>query len=256
VRRMEKTMVDIPTVDGVADAYLVRPDGAGPHPGVLMYPDAFGVRPRVQEMADRIAERGYAVLAPNLLYRGGRAPQFDLSGLANPEERGRIFQKIFPQIQALDAAGITRDTAAYLDFFHAEEGVDPGPVAIVGYCMGGTNALRAIEAFPDRITALASFHAGRLVTDRPDSPHLRVGNITGEVYFAHADKDQSMTPEQIRTLEEALDAAGVRYRSEVYPDAPHGFTMADTASFQEAGERRHWLNLFEVLDRALPVGPR
>jgi carboxymethylenebutenolidase len=253
---MEKTMVDVPTDDGVADAYLVLPDGPGPHPGVLIYPDAFGPRPRLTEMADRLAERGYAVLAPNLLYRGGRAPQFDLSGLGDPEERGRIFQKISPQIQALDAESITRDTRAYLDFFHARDGVAHGPVAVVGYCMGGTNALRAIEAYPDRIAALGSFHAGRLVSDRPDSPHLAVGNITGEAYFAHADNDRSMTPEQIRTLEAALDAAGVRYRSEVYEDAPHGFTMADTASYQEAGEQRHWANLFDLLDRALPVPER
>jgi carboxymethylenebutenolidase len=246
---VEKTMVDVPTEDGVADAYLVLPDAPGPHPGVLMYQDAFGLRPRLKEMAERVAERGYAVFVPNLLYRGGRAPQFDLSGLADPDERVRIVQKIFPQIQALDADSITRDTKAYLDFFHAQNGVAPGPVVIVGYCMGGTNALRAIEAYPDRITALASFHAGRVVTDRPDSPHLAVGNIAGEAYFAHADNDQSMTPEQIRTLEAALDAAGVTYRSEVYEGAPHGFTMADTAAYQEAGEQRHWVNLFDLLDR-------
>jgi carboxymethylenebutenolidase len=253
---VEKTLVDIPTEDGVADAYLVLPDGPGTRPGVLMFPDAFGLRPRLTEMADRVAERGYAVLAPNLLYRGGRGPQFDLAGLADPEERGRIFEKVFPLIQALDADSITRDTKAYLDFFHAQDGVAAGPVAIVGYCMGGTTALRAIEAYPDRIAALASFHAARVVSDRPDSPHLAVGDITGEVYFAHADNDPSMTPEQIRTLEAALDAAGVRYRSEVYEGAAHGFTMADTAAHQEAGEQRHWVNLFELLDRALPVHQR
>jgi carboxymethylenebutenolidase len=253
---MHKTMVDVRTEDGVADSYLVLPDGDGPHPGVLLYMDAFGLRPRLKEMADRIAERGYAVLVPNILYRGGRAPQIDLSGLGDPAKRGKMFEKIFPVIQALDTAAITRDTKAYLDFFHTQDGVDPGPVAIVGYCMGGTNALRAIEAYPDRIKALASFHGGRLATDQPDSPHLQVGNITGEAYFAHADNDNSMTAEQISWLEAALDKAGVRYTSEVYKDAPHGFTMSDTAMYNEAGEQRHWVNLFELLDRALPVPAR
>jgi carboxymethylenebutenolidase len=129
-------MVDVQTPDGLADAYLAVPDGPGPHPGVLMYPDAFGIRPRLVEMADRIAERGYAVLAPNLLYRGGQAPQFDLSGLNDPTQRDRIFQKVFPLVQALDADSIIRDTKAYLDFFAAQPGVAKGPVAIVGYCMG------------------------------------------------------------------------------------------------------------------------
>jgi carboxymethylenebutenolidase len=250
---MDKQMVDIPTGDGVADAYLVRPDGTGPWPGVLVYPDAFGLRPRLYEMADRIAERGYAVLAPNLLYRAGRTPLFDLDGLQDPEQRGRIFAQIFPLTRQLTGDAIIRDSKAYLDFFAAQKGVAPGPVAIVGYCMGGMNALRAMEAFPDRIAALGSFHAGRVVTDAPDSPHRAVGRITGEVYFAHADNDNSMTPENIETLEEALDAAGVTYRSEVYEGAPHGFTMADTASYDEAGERRHWENLFALLDRALPT---
>jgi carboxymethylenebutenolidase len=249
---MDQTMVDVPTEDGVADAYLVRPDGDAPWPGVLVFMDAFGLRPRLYEMADRIAERGYAVLAPNLLYRAGRAPLFDLDGLRDPEERGRIFGRIFPLITQLTPDAITRDSKAYLDFLAAQDGVAPGPVAAVGYCMGGTNALRAMEAFPERITALGSFHAGRIVTDAPDSPHRAVHRLAGEVYFAHADHDASMTPENIETLQKALDAAGVTYRSEVYPGAPHDFTMADTASYQEAGEKRHWENLFALLDRVLP----
>ena len=253
---MQKTMVDVPTEDGVADAYLVLPDGAGPHPGVLMFMDAFGLRPRIQEMAERIAERGYAVLAPNILYRGGRSPQFDTSGLTDPEQRGRIFEKISPNIRALDTAAITRDTKAYLDFLHAQPGVDPGPVVAVGYCMGGTNAVKATEAYPDRIKAVASYHGGRLVTDQPDSPHLAVGNIAGEAYFAHADNDASMNPDAIKTLESALDEAGVNYRSELYPGSPHGFTMADTAMYHEPGEQRHWVTLFELLDRQLPVPAR
>jgi carboxymethylenebutenolidase len=242
-------MVDVPTDDGTADAYLVRPDGEGPYAGVLMFQDGFGLRPRLKEMADRIAERGYAVVVPNLFYRSGRAPLLDTSGLRDPEQREKVIQQVMPLIRGLDTAALTRDTRAYLDFFAAQDGVDPGPVVVTGYCMGGTNALRAIEAYPDRIAAAACFHGGRLATDQPDSPHLRVGEITGEVFFGHADNDHSMTREQIAVLEAALDAAGVRYRSELYAGAPHGFTMADTSSYDEAGEQRHWTNLFELLDR-------
>ncbi|MDT8912534.1 dienelactone hydrolase family protein [Amycolatopsis sp. PS_44_ISF1] len=245
---MRTAMVDVPTEDGTADSYLAVPDG-GPHPGVLLFPDAFGLRPRIEEMANRIAARGYAVLAPNLLYRGGRAGWIDLAGLEDPERRGPIFEKIMPLISSLDTAAITRDARAYLDFFAAQDGMDPGPVTITGYCMGGTNALRVIEAFPDRVKAIASFHGGRLATDEPDSPHLKAGRITGELYFGHADQDHAMTAEQIKTLESALDEAGVRYRSEVYEGASHGYTMTDTAAYHEEGERRHWENLFALLER-------
>jgi carboxymethylenebutenolidase len=253
---MRGTMLDLPTADGVADAYLVRPDGPGPVPGVLMFQDAFGLRPRLREMADRVAERGYAVLVPNLLYRAGRAPLFDLSGLADPARRGDVIGKIMPLVHALDTASIARDTASYLDGLAAQDGVAPGSVVVVGYCMGGRNALRAIEAHPGRIAGIASFHGGGLVTEGPDSPHLRVGEITGEVYFGHADGDPSMTAEHISTLEAALDAAGVRYRSEVSEGAAHGFTMADTAAYQEAAEQRHWVDLFGLLDRVLPTPGR
>jgi carboxymethylenebutenolidase len=249
---MHKTTVDVPTADGVADAYFVRPDGDGPFPGVLLYMDAFGLRPRLHEMAERIAERGYAVLVPNLLYRGGRSPVTDLSGLLDPEQRGKIFGQLVPRIRALDTAAIARDSRSYLDFLDAQDGVAAGRDAIVGYCMGGRNALKAIEAYPDRIVALASFHGGQLAPDEPDSPHLQVGRITGEVYFAHADHDPSMPREQIDRLEAALDAADVRFRSEIYPGARHGFTMADTAEYSAEGEQRHWEKLFELLDNTLP----
>jgi carboxymethylenebutenolidase len=245
---MRKEKLDVPTGDGIADAYLVVPDG-GPHPGVLLFPDAFGPRPRIDEMTERIAEAGYAVLAPNLLYRGGRAPQFDVAELADPDKRGELFGKIMPMVLAVDTAAITRDAVAYLDFLAAQEGVRDAPVVITGYCMGALNALRVIEALPDRVQAIAGFHGGRLVTDTPDSPHLAVGSITGEVYFGHADQDPSMTAEDIKTLEAALDEAGVTYRSEVYEGASHGFTMSDTPVHDEAAEKRHWENLFALLER-------
>jgi carboxymethylenebutenolidase len=243
------TTVDIPAADGTADAYLVRPDGDGEHPGVLLFIDAFGLRPRIAEMAARIAERGYAVLVPNILYRGGRSPLVDPADLKDPEKRGATFGRLMPMIQQLTRERVTADTAAYLDFFAAQDGVSAGPVVAVGYCMGGRTGLVAMEAFPDRIKALGSFHAGRVVTEDADSPHLAVGAITGEVYFGHADNDGSMTPDQIKTLETALDEAGVTYTSEVYQGSPHGFTMSDTAMYHQPGEERHWEALFALLDR-------
>ncbi|GAA3565904.1 dienelactone hydrolase family protein [Amycolatopsis ultiminotia] len=246
---MRKENVDVPAGDGVADSYLVVPDG-GPHPGVLLFMDAFGVRPRLEEMADRIAEAGYAVLVPNLLYRGARSPLVpDMADLADASKREAIFGKIMPLIGQLDTDAITRDAEKYLDYFHAQDGVAADPVVITGYCMGGLNALKVIEALPDRVKAIASFHGGRLATDEPDSPHRRVGAITGEVYFGHADQDHSMSAEQIKTLEQALDDAGVTYRSEVYEGAEHGYTMTDTAAYHEEGEKRHWENLFALLAR-------
>ncbi|MBQ1069896.1 dienelactone hydrolase family protein [Micromonospora sp. D75] len=246
---MQPTTVDVPTPDGTADAYLARPDSGGPFPPVLLFMDAFGLRSRVAEMAATIAERGYVVLAPNLFYRAGRAPLIDLGALADDSRRGALFESIGPMMAALTPETVARDTAAYLDFLAAQPDVAPGPAAITGYCMGGMNALRAIEALPDRIAAAAAFHAGRVVTDAPDSPHLGLGTVSGELYFGHADADPSMTAEQIAVLKKALDAAGVTYRSEVYPGARHGYTQSDTPMYDEQATKRHWAALFDLLDR-------
>lgn len=243
------TNVEITTPDGVADTYLVRPDGDGPFPGVLIFMDAFGLRPRIAEMAELIAARGYAVLAPNILYRGGRSPLVDPDELTDDAKRGAAFGRLGPMIGQLTPDRVAADTAAYLDFFAAQDRVAPGPVVLVGYCMGGRNGLVAMAAHPDRIKALGSFHSGGNVTDQPDSPHAKVGSITGEVYLGHADNDRSNSPEQIKALEAALDEAGVKYTSEVYEGAPHGYTMSDTASHDPAAEERHWHNLFALLER-------
>ncbi|MFC7530313.1 dienelactone hydrolase family protein [Actinoplanes sp. GCM10030250] len=249
---MRQTEISVPTVDGEADAYFVKPDGPRPVPGLVMFMDVFGLRPRIREMADRVAERGYAVLVPNLFYRSARSPLVDQEELTDADRRSAAFGRLVPMIQELTPERVAADTGAYLDFLAAQEGVADGPAGLFGYCMGGRNALVAATAHPERVAALASFHAGGVVTGQPDSPHLRVGALTGEVYFAHADNDGSMTPENISALESALKSAGVTYTSELYEGAPHGFTMADTAMFHEAGEQRHWRALFALLDRALP----
>ncbi len=239
--------IEIPTADGVADAYLARPDDGGSHGGVLFMMDAFGLRPRIDEMADQIASHGYVVLAPNLFYRSGRAPVLPMPDGDDPDARGRFFEQLRPLAAQLTPELLAADGQAYLDRL-AEESTEP--VAIVGYCMGARLGWRIAAAHPDRVAALAGFHAGGLATDAPDSPHRSAAALSGtELYFGHADQDQSMPAEQIAQLNAALDAAGVRYRSEVYEGARHGYTMSDTPVYDEAATERHFRELFTLLAR-------
>ena len=245
---MSSETIDVKTADGVADAYLSRPDGEGLHPGVLLLMDAFGLRPQIEKMADRIASHGFTVLAPNVLYRAGRTPVMDLDGIDDPERRGAIIERIRPMMAALTPERLDSDGGAYLD---ALEAVSRGPIAITGYCMGGRVGWQIATAYPSRVAALGAFHAGGLVTEAPDSPHLGAGKLDAEVYFGHADNDQSMTPENIAALDQALTDAGIRHRSEVYEGAAHGYTMADTAAYDEAAAERHFSELFELLGRTI-----
>jgi carboxymethylenebutenolidase len=245
---MRSSKIDLTTADGVADAYLTRPDDDRPHPAVLFVMDAIGLRARIEEMADRIAANGYVVLAPNFFYRSGRAPMVPLPDLADPDNRAGFMQSVRPMIEQLTPENITRDGAAYLDVLAQQASC---PVAITGYCMGARVGWRIAVAYPDRVAALGGFHAGGLVTEAPDSPHRSAGELDAELYFGHADEDPSMTAEQIEALERALDDAGVRHRTEVYAGARHGYTMSDTAAFNDAACERHFAELFALLDRAL-----
>jgi carboxymethylenebutenolidase len=244
---MRSEMIDVPTQDGVADAYLARPDDEH-HPAVLLVMDAFGLRPQIERMADRIASEGFVVLAPNVFYRAGRAPVVALDGLGDPEQRGRIFERVMPLVRELTPERIVRDGRAYLDRL---EPLGRGPIAITGYCMGGRVGWRIAAAYPERVAALGGFHVGGLVTDGDDSPHRSAGTIAAEVYLGYADNDRSMTSDQIAEVERALDAAGVRYRSEVYRGAAHGYTMADTPAYDKAAAERHYTELFALLERTL-----
>jgi carboxymethylenebutenolidase len=242
---------DITTPDGVADSFLAAPDGDAVHPGVLLFADAFGPRPRLEEMAGRIASAGYVVLVPHLFYRQGRAPLLDTSTLRDPDARGRLFEVLRPWMAELTPERAMSDAGAYLDFLLAQDQVADGPVGVTGYCMGGALALRTAALRPEQVAAAAAFHPARLATDAPDSPHLLAGRISAEVYVASADGDPGMPPEQQAALDGALTEAGVRHTCEQYDGAAHGFTMADTAVYDEAATERHWQNLLGLLDRTL-----
>ncbi|MEU8590067.1 dienelactone hydrolase family protein [Streptomyces sp. NPDC048664] len=245
------TSVAITTEDGTADAYLAHPDDQGPHPAVLLYMDAFGLRPSLKAMADRLAGHGYTVLVPNVFYRAGRAPVVELPEFIDPSERPELFQRIMPLMQALTPERADQDAEAYLDWLADCPQAADGPIGVTGYCMGARLALRTAAVRPQRVAAVAGFHGGRLAADTPDSPHLVADRVTAEVYFGHADDDPSMPPEQVERLDKALTEAGVRHRSEVYSGAPHGYTQVDTAHYDREADERHWSEMLALLDRTV-----
>lgn len=247
---MPTTMLRIPTADGRADAFAAFPDGGERHPGVLLYTDAFGLRPELENRARELAGHGYYVLVPNLYYRHGPAPVVELPEHIGEDVRGAVIARLWPLIEAHTTEPVLRDADAYLGFLGARAEVDAGPVAVIGYCVGAALAVRTATAHPGRVAAVAGFHPGFLVTDKSDSPHRLIPRLTARVHIGLAEGD--MSPEAIGTLHRALDAAGVEYTTEVYPGTIHGFTMSDTDAFNPSALRRHWDRLLPLLDRALP----
>ncbi|MDA2803447.1 dienelactone hydrolase family protein [Nocardiopsis suaedae] len=248
---VQGTTVDIPAPDGTADAYFALPGDGGVRPAVLLYMDAFGVRPQVRAMADRIAGAGYAVLAPNVFYRHGRAPVVELPGMITNGDRDALFTKIFPMMGDLTAKAVAADAGAYLSWLRDRPETDGRPVGTVGYCMGARLALITAGSHPAKVAAAAGFHGAGLATEDPDSPHRLADGITGELYFGHADGDPANPPEQQERLTRELATAGVRHTAEVYTGAEHGFTMADTEAYAPEATERHWKALLDLFARNL-----
>lgn len=243
--------IEVPAPDGIAEAYLAGEDG---RPGVLLYVDAIGLRPQIEQMCDRIASWGYVVLAPHVFYRDGRAGELAPTGdLREPGEREAFFASgVMDRVHALTPDLSGPDADAWLTELGRHAG--PGPVGVTGYCMGARLAVRTGGRRPDDVAAVGGFHGGGLVTDEPDSPHLAIAGSRATYAFGHADHDRSMPPEAVAVLEQTLDAAARPYVSAVYAGAPHGYTMADTSTYDEAAAERHFVVLRDLLDRT--VGSR
>ena len=249
---MPTTTLRIPTTDGQADAFAAFPDRGERHPGVLLYTDAFGVRPVLEEMARELAGHGYYVLVPNLYYRHGPAPVVELPPHIGEEVRPAVIARLMPLIEAHTTERVLRDADAYLRFLTNRPEVGAGPVAVMGYCIGAALAMRTATAHPDQVAALAGFHPGFLVTGAPDSPHRLVPQLTAQVHLGLAEND--MTSEAVSELNQALDAAGVGYTTEIYPGTVHGYPMSDTDAFAPSALQRHWDRLLPLLDRTLTGG--
>ena len=238
--------VEIQTAEGTATAGLFKP--AGPNAttaGVILYMDAFGPRPALYGMAERLADAGYFVLVPDLFYRAAPYGPFDTNAFNNEATRGELRALLQATTQAMTAS----DTAAFIETL-AEAGAT-GRIGTVGYCFGGGRALTAAATYPDRIAAAASFHGGNLASDAPDSPHTRAADIQGRVYVGMAGVDASFPPAQSAKLAEALREAGVDHILENYVGMAHGWAVSDHSVHDESGTARHWKRLLELFDETL-----
>ncbi|MDG4895748.1 MULTISPECIES: dienelactone hydrolase family protein [unclassified Mesorhizobium] len=234
---MTKRDIEIKTQDGTAKGRLFRP-AAPAKAGVILYMDIFGPRPVLDQMAERLAGHGYAVLVPDLFYRYAPYGPFDpKTAFAEAKTKALLLM-----LSGGTTQGMTiRDGSAFLDAF-AAEGID-GPIGVVGYCMGGARALNAAASYPDRIVAAASFHGGNLASDAADSPHRKAASIKARVYVGVAGVDGSFPPEQSARLAEALRVAEVDHTIENYVGVGHGWCIKDHGVYDEVGAERHWKRL-------------
>ena len=224
-QQVVETNVDIKTPDGTCDAAFIHP-AAGAHPGVIIWPDAFGLRPSMRDMAKRLAMAGYSVLVPNPFYRVAKSPVYEDASKVNfQQERG----KLGPLMGSITADGtVEKDAPAFVVWLDMQPAIDRRQkIGTQGYCMGGALVVRTAAAVPNRIGAGASFHGGGLVTQNPNSPHLLASRIKARMYFGIATNDDMQQPDAKTKLKDAFDAAKVPVEVEVYSMAQHGWCVPD-----------------------------
>ncbi len=240
--------VEIRTPDGTADAYFVHP-AKGKHPGVLIWPDIFGLRPAFKEMATRLAESGYSVLVINPFYRTKKAP----TAPEHPDFNDPATRQALVEL----AGTLTPDTAvtdakAFVAFLDSQPSVDAKrKMGTTGYCMGGPFVFRTAATFPDRIGAGATFHGGGLVTDKPDSPHLLILQMTAHFLIAIAENDDSRQPEAKDVLREAFAKAHLPAEIEVYPGTLHGWCPPDSKVYNHDQAEKAWSRMLVLFNGSL-----
>jgi carboxymethylenebutenolidase len=230
-----ETDIEIKMSDGTCDAVLYGAQDRRRRPGVIHLPDIRGVRPSHRGMARRLAEQGYTVLLANPFYRTARAPVFDFQPKF-PDER--TMKRMGELAGPLTPEAMERDASGYLNFLAAQKSVSGALMGVVGYCFTGAMALRFAAARPDRVGAVASFHGGDLFTDKPTSPHLVLPRVKARLYFGHAVNDNFMPQPAIDKFNAALQAWGGKYESEVYADSLHGWTVPDSAAYNQVQAER------------------
>ena len=205
-----------------------------------MWPDILGLRPVFREMGKRLAAQGYVVLVVNPYYRAQKAPvvegPFDFNSKAD-------MAKIMAFRQGLTDAMVDRDSAAFVSFLDAQPQTDRRKKAgVQGFCMSGPISFRTAAVRPDRIGAVATFHPGALVTDKPSSPHLLIPRSRAAYLVLIAKNDAEKMPKEADTLKAALAKAHRPGTVEVYP-ANHGWTVAGSQTYDERQAERAWAEL-------------
>ncbi|MFK7966075.1 MAG: dienelactone hydrolase family protein [Burkholderiaceae bacterium] len=240
----------VKTPDGTLDTFVVQPEENGPHPVIVIYMDAPGIRDELREMASRLASVGYLVALPNLYYRVGREGHYgyDLTKIRSDESH----QKRMHECRlSLTNAGIVSDTEALLPALRALPGAADGPIGCVGYCMSGKFVIAVAAALGTQVAAIASFYGVGIVSDEPDSPHHDAAKVTAETYLAFASDDPWVPGEVLEALPGIIKQTGWNARIEMYPDTTHGFAFPSRADYNQAAGERHWERIHSMMARNL-----
>lgn len=239
--------LDIATQDGAMNTWTVRPDDGGPLPVVLMLMDAPGVREGLKEICRRIAQSGYYVILPNLYYRTIR--DFVCGPTREHPDSEANRKRMFGFLESISNAKVSADVGVILDRLPSMPEAKDGKIALVGYCMSGAFVTHAVATHPDRIGCFASYYGTRLLTDKPDSPHLRLNDIAAEAYYAFAEHDAYVPLSDVAKFEKLLASAPFPSRVETEMGTHHGYAFTDRGMLDDAAREKHFERMLALYRR-------
>lgn len=252
---MQERIVQVPTADGSMETFITHPEQGGPFAAVALYMDVWGIREELYDIARRIATVGYCAAVPDLYYRQGRVRH------AFHDANGRMISlhalpeadraKVTAPLAQLSDTMVVQDTGSLIRYLDAEAPVRPGPMGSIGYCMGGRHVVSVAEAYPDRFRASAGLHPTSLISDRPDSPHLGLDKLRGELYCGFAETDPYAPRSMIQELGGMLTGCSVGYHHEIHQGTVHGYALPDRDIHHKAGANRDWELIFAMYRRQL-----
>ncbi len=247
-RAISSSEAVIKTPDGLCDALFVHPVEEK-SPAVLIWPDILSLRPAFRRMATRLAESGYAVLCVNPYYRDSEAP---VVGLGESFQDEPTRSKVMPMYRNLSAKTHTRDAEAFVSWLDEQDAVDSNrKMGTMGYCMGGPIIMRTAAAVPSRIGAACSYHGGGLVTNREDSPHLLIPNMSANFLIAIAENDDLREPETKTILRDTFNKYSLEAEIEVYEGAMHGWCVLDSQVYDQEAAEKAWSRTLNLFNRSL-----
>jgi carboxymethylenebutenolidase len=247
---MVEKEIPVRTADGEMMTFVVRPDGDGPFPVAVVYMDGVGYREQVKKNARRFAADGYYCVAPDLYYRAGEKLSFDMSTMSTGF-RGPEAERMMKAAGSVTPENVTADTKAILTAIATDPAAGSGAKVCVGYCLGARVAMHAASAFPDEFAAAAGIHPGALITDKPDSPHHDLASVRGELYFAFAETDRTVTAELVDQFRDELRRNHIRGVVERLPGTTHGFAMADLPVYNHDAAEHHFERTLDLWRRNL-----
>lgn len=213
-------------------AYVARPASGGPHPGLLVFQEAYGVNSHIRNVTNRFAAEGYAAIAPELFHR--TAP-------AGFEGDYKNFPSVMPHYQAVTNEAAEADIRAAYEWLRSNSHVQTDRISSVGFCMGGRVSFQANTVVP--LHCAVSFYGGGIAPGLLD----RAAKLHGPALLIWAGLDKNITPERRRAVTEALSAQRKTYVNVEFSNADHGFFCDERSAYEPNAARQSWAITLEFL---------